>query len=48
MQSLVGLVVGIDYGWQSFKVAAPFGTCLYDSKQFFVAGTIVALGGIVL
>ena len=31
MQSLVGSVIGIDYGWQSFEVATPFGTGLYDS-----------------
>ena len=32
MQSLVGLVIGVDQGWQFFEVATPFGTGLYDSK----------------
>ena len=48
MQSLVGFVIGVDQGWQSFEVAMPFGTGLYDSKQSLVTSTIVALGGVVL
>ena len=47
MQSMVGFVIGINQGWQSFKVAMPFGTGLYNSKQFFITGTISVLGGIV-
>ena len=39
---------GVNQGWQSFEIAIPFGTGLYDSKQFFVAGVVVALGRIVL
>ena len=48
MQSMVGFVIGVNQGWQSFEVATPFGTGLYNSKQFFVASTIVMLGGVVL
>ena len=48
MQSVLGFMIGVNQGWQSFKVAMPFGTGLYDSKQFFVASTIFALGGVVL
>ena len=48
MQSLVGFVIGVNQGWQSFEVAMPFRASLYDSKEFFIASTIVALGGVVL
>ena len=48
MQGLMRFVVGVNQQWQSFQVAMPFQTGLYDSKEFFIAGAIVALGGIVL
>ena len=47
IQSLMGFVISIDYGWQSFEVAMPFGTGLYDSKQLFIASAVVVIGGIV-
>ena len=48
MQSLVGFVISVNQGWQSFEVAMPFQASLYDSKEFFIASAVVALSRIVL
>ena len=48
MQNLMGFMICVNQGWQSFEVTTPFRASLYDSKEFFLAGTVVALGGVVL